>query len=168
MIWEFDFCVNAFFLIFLRFIGKACHVGIQRETNRNSPRQFRERFLTLPSIKSWRSRPHQHTSKWLTHYVEWKISSIEPSGCQQDVEHEEAQFSSHMKKRRLIGFAVSDNSHPVPWELWLCRTGFLGRATSSLSKVKATLVHGRVRKFSCLCRLVVRTSSTCLCWKRIL
>ena len=47
-------------------------------------------------------------------------------------------------------------------------TGFLGRVTSSLSKVKAALAQGPMRKFSCLCRLVVRTSSTCLCWKRIL
>ena len=40
--------------------------------------------------------------------------------------------------------------------------------TSSLSKVKATLAHARVRKFCCFCLSVVRISSTCLCWKRIL
>ena len=134
MIWEFDSCANAFILIFLMFIGKAYHVGIQRETNRNSPRQFREGFLTLPLIKSGRSRPHQHTSKWLKHFVEWKISSIEPSGCQQDVEHEEAQFSSH--RRSVVTFAVSDNSHPVPWEdCWRDFLGGLPRVSPKLKRL---------------------------------
>ena len=133
MIWEFDSCANAFILIFLRFIGKAYHVGIQRETNRNSPRQFRERFLTLPSIKSRRSRPHQYTSKWLKHFVEWKISSIEPSGYQQDVEHEEVQFSSH--RRSVVTSAVSDNSHPVPWEdCWRDFLGGLPRVSPKLKR----------------------------------
>ena len=39
--------------------------------------------------------------------------------------------------------------------------------TSSLSKFKATLAHGRVRKFGCFCRSVVRSSSTCLLKKNI-
>ena len=126
-------------LNFLRFVRKVYHVGIQRETNRNNPRQFREGFLSLPSIKSGRSRPHQHTSKWLKHFVEWKISSIEPSGC----EHKEVQFSSH--RRSVVLSTVSDNSHPLPWEDCWISGHFV-----SLFKVKAILAQSPMRKFSCL------------------
>ena len=85
-----------------------------RETNRNSPRQFREGFFTLPSIKSGRSRPHQHTSKWLKHLVERKISSIEPSGCAARRGTWRSSIWSH--RRSVVSSAVSDNSHPVPWD----------------------------------------------------
>ena len=135
MIWEFDSCANTFILIFLRFIGKAYHVGFQRETNRNSPRQFREGFLTLLSIKSGRSRPHQHTSKWLKHFVEWKISSIEPPGCAARRGTWRRSISSH--RRSVVSCVVSDNSHPVPWED--CRRDFLGGLPRVSPKLKRLL-----------------------------
>ena len=74
-------------------------------------------------------------SKWLKHFVEWKISSIEPSGYQQDVEHEEAQFSSH--RRSVVSSAVSDNSHPVPWQD--CRRDFLWGLLRLSPKLKRLL-----------------------------
>ena len=62
------------------------------------------------------------------------------------MEHEEAQFFEPQKKCRLICSERQFTSSAMR----RLSTGFLGRATSSLSKVKATLGQGPMRKFSCL------------------
>ena len=162
MIWEFDFCANAFILFFWGSLEKlTTSVFKERQTETVRASFAKGSSLCPQSNQDGRGRTNIRRSVWST-LQNGRSQALNHQVAQQDVEHEEVQFSSH--RRSVVSSAVSNNSHSVPWED--CRRDFLGGLPRVSPKLKR-LAQGPTRKFSCHCRLVVRTSSTCLCWKRM-
>ena len=219
MIWEFDFCANAFILFFWGSVEKLatsafkerqtetvrasfakgsslCHQDGRVRTNTrrsgwtrgigSTPGSQHDEHL-FGSFFEWegetsRRRRISDTSLFVELVRLWSHSKFVKITTLFDVRLWKSLFETFQGTFVCVSLECEQcrvscviRAGNVERFFWFCGAlsleivvGGISWETSSLSKVKATLAHARVRKFCCSCRSVVRTSSTCLCWKRIL